>query len=428
MDKFYKVSKAKNRLGPITRSQGTAGKGQSSAMSAAQESMDTGAQQAAGGQGGGTGGSGGGGQVVSTNPRPIQTGTQTYHFSRTFRHYVMTGNPKYTDVFNQQWSDIPYQYMAMSLKPRDWQTINVTAKRWRVLSVGFNMERIIPFVNETTSTGGTPKANVSFNLLPYMETYIDKGYQLPVHLMYNVSNPLPNANAAQNSTNQANGKLKIINMQNDVNLKPTNSQSTYANFYYAGTRMPPLDLMNSTEWGVADANQTFSFEWTAEGDQLVWRTGLTPSMEIRPSSSNTSYQEANPYGRWDGGFEQNTSQGFNYSNTNLVNVLPQNPIKPMPSCIVRPMTLHDTDGNLTPICFMVLVKYHCTIECDVNDIANYPIFNRPYSEQSTGNQAEYHIYTQDESSTTGRPQYLMWSGASYLGNFRTGPNSIGFTT
>lgn len=180
LERYYKYQKkgGERKLGQ--RVGDTEGAGTSGGAAMEQDEQ----QEAAGAEA--TGGSGGGGQMPAMNPRPIQTGTVVMHFSRTFRHYIKTGTPTYSNVFDQQWSDIPYQFICASLKPRDWQMINVMSKRWRILSSGFNMEHIIPIINETTTVGGAVKTQIAFNLMPYLETYIDKGYQLPIiHTYYN---------------------------------------------------------------------------------------------------------------------------------------------------------------------------------------------------------------------------------------------------
>lgn len=357
--------------------------------------------------------------------RPIQTGTQIFHFSRVFRHYIKTGLPKYADIFNQQWSDIPYQHIVMSLKPRDWQALNVLAKRWRILSCGFNMNHIIPIKNEESTVGGAVKADISFNAFPYLECYIDKGYQLPIVPLY-TSTELPNKNGAQNSGDQDSAKLTMININSsDTLFNKKEMENIYHKNYNAtaGANVPIMDLMNSSEWGTIQSTQEFSFEWSANQEDLVWRHGLTPDQyTINPPDS---YQEANPYGRWDGAISDTASTLKGGPNTLTRDSLKRNLTKPAPSALVRPVTLHDEGGNLIPIVFQVLIKYHATIEVDVNDIGFRPIFHRSYL--GTGDWPKdggHHIFGKAQN-TSGVGEWHQWTGANNQGKFVTGPAAYG---
>lgn len=429
MHKYYRERKQphKDGSGPAKRPNLRESEaGPSGLQNAAGETMEQDGEQQSGG-GGKTGGSGGGGQVPPMNPRPIQTGTLTVHFSRTFRHYVATGQPNYASPFDQQWADIPYQHFCSSMKPRDWQMINVTSKRWRVLSCGFNIEHIIPVTNKTQSAGGTVGPDITINLMPYLETYIDKGYQLPPVLIYENHNDLPNASMSQNSGNQASAKLVAYKLTNS--FQPDGGSNQYFNKYIKSrtAKQPLMDLMNSTEWGTCQPTQTFSFEWTPSNEDLVWRHALRPAhYQVNFSGA---YQAANPYGRVDGGFYPVVPTDVSKSNMRLVNGLRQNPNKPAPTCLIRPVTIHDDQGNLIPIVFQILCKYHITIELDLNDISNLPIYNRaldPAPSATIPDDYFFNIYGQTQLA--GYDAYYQWTGASSLGNFCTGPSPSGSAT
>lgn len=353
------------------------------------------------------------------NPRPIQTGTQIFHFSRTFRHYILTGTLNYGQDFNQQWSDIPYQHICASLKPRDWQMINVLGKRWRILSCGFNMMHIIPFENSKSSTGGAVGPDITYNLLPYLESYIDKGYQLPTVKLYD-NTDLPNRLMTQNSGNQNTAALKQITLEGTTNRVDWDDGSI--NQWYKGgaTAAIRFDLMNSKEWGTIQPTQEFSFEWKPNADDMWWRHGCT--IETTSTFSN-DYQPAHPLGRWDGGAVTANTGGGN-PNINMKNNLAQMVQKPAPTCIVRPVTLHDSTDAVRPLVFQVLIKYHSTIEVDVNDIGNQPLFNSYVV--SPGVEDVYNIYGGKRHDDTKKSNYVQWSGANYLGKAATGPAPTGW--
>lgn len=358
------------------------------------------------------------------NPRPVQTGTLTLHFSRTFRHYIKTGVPKYEQTFNQQWSDIPYQHIVSSLKPRDWQFINVAAKRWRVLSCGFNMMHIIPFENTTTSAGGATGPDISYNLMPYLESYIDKGYQLPIWTTYE-GGTLPNKQMTQNSGDQTSASL-VIQYYDDKNLKLADT-SNFDNYWLGANKsMPFMDLMNSSEWGTIQPTQEFSFEWKPSPEDMIWRHGCMPFNHDN-ITNDTSYQPANPYGRWDGGFQKRTKTNQNDPNILLQNQVQFNCFKPCPTVLVRPCTLHDSQGNLRNLIFNCLIKYHSTIEIDVNDIGFAPLFTRYNAAESENTQKPYHIFERSAGqSAEKKPIYTQWSGANMCGRAATGPIASGY--
>nr|QVW56859.1 MAG: capsid protein [Lanius cristatus parvoviridae sp.] len=425
--RHYPISKQLGRGRPLKKSDTNFEKDEGEGTGEGESGMETGVgleQQS----GSGTGGVGGGGQIPPMNLRPIQTGTQIFHFSRIFRHYVMTGTPDYKSVFNQQWSDIPYQHMVMSMKPRDWQIINTVSKRWRVLSAGFNMNHIIPFVNGEKSVGGAVTGDIAFNMFPYLESYIDKGYQLPQATLY-ADKELPNNGGTQNSGNQESAKLHQIDvaMTTQSVFNPTNStQPDLALQATAGSKCPVMDLMNSTEWGTIQPSQEFSFEWSPIPDDLKWRHAIMP--DTISNIPSVAYQMADPFGRVDGGINVGNTTNTSGPNTTVHNFLKDNPSKPAPSCLVRPVTIHNDQGQLLPIVFQVLIKYHITIECDVNDIGFRPILTRRFAEGETPTWTQdmaYHMY-QDKAAAQKQQVHFQWSGANANGNFATGPSHTGY--
>lgn len=358
------------------------------------------------------------------NPRPVCTGTQIMHFSRTFRHYIKTGDPKYEGVFNQQWSDIPYQHCNYALKPRDWQLINIASKRWRVLSCGFNMTHIIPFENGGKTEGGAVKPDIAFNLLPYLETYIDKGYQLPTFQMYTNGDGMPNARGAQNSGNQTTAALHqlIYNTANPFLYSTDNSQQVNYNKYAA--KAPIMDLMNSSEWGTLQPTQEFSFEWTPSVNDLKWRHAMTPDC-ILPANPASALA----LGRWDGGNEISGQTTLSSANINIKNGIRENCEKPAPTCIVRPVTFHDNQGNLIPLVFQCLIKYHVTLELDMNDIGFRPLFTSAYGTSTSTDNPEMVFDIFNAAKGYSKPSRNTWCGANAAGGkFFTGPSNQGYTT
>lgn len=358
------------------------------------------------------------------NLRPLQTGTLELHFSRVFRHYIMTDSPDYQQEFNQQWSKIPYEHICASLKPRDWQLINVAAKRWRIKSCGFNMLHIIPFTNEMKNNGGAVSPHVTYNLLPYLESYIDKGYQLPMNFYSVYSDFLPNHAMLKNSGNQTTAKLPVINGVDTTLFPPSlNPNLTY---YNQGSIKFGFDLMNSKEWGTIQPTDEFSFEWHPSPEDVCWRTGLTPNFFNKGRDPTSKNQPASVLGRWDGGIStamnpNYTSASTHQPNKDYINFVSSNPRKPMPSVLVRPCTFHDSAGQLMPIVFQVLIKYHSTIEIDVNDIGLAPIFNDTYA--SPPNDGATWDFLGTAYGTGG---WNQWSGANALGKTLQGPQSTAF--
>lgn len=356
----------------------------------------------------------GGGQVPPENPTPMKTGKITKFYSRTFRHYVLTGNPDYTTLFNQQWSRIPYEHICCCLKPRDWQEINVISKRWRPLSVGFKVSHIIPFTNDKTTTGGAVGPSVTFNLLPYLETYIDKGYNLPITNSY-VN--LPNNNMSQCSGNQNTAQLRTIALTGPDNVVRTDTENSQMNNYFTKQKFG-FDLMNSSEWGTANPGEEITFEHKFNAEDLMWRHAVMPEMY---QGTGDNYQPANANGRWDGGIyadsEQNTLSATNKSIRN--NGRNEMPVQPLPTALLRPVTIHNDKNELTQICFQILVTYHVWIEMDCNDIGNAPLFTTPYNAEPTWDQ----VINCFNTLSTSNKNFRQWTGGNAMGNFVTGPSA-----
>lgn len=375
------------------------------------------------GASGGINTSGGGGQVPPQDVRPVQTGKIFKMYSRTFRHYITLTTVNYTETFNQGWSRIPYEHICSSLKPRDWQEINTVAKRWRVLSCGFKMSHIVPFINTKETVGGAIQPDITFNLLPYLETYIDKPYQLPP-VQYNM-NELPNRQMTRNNADQATGTLPKVAFTAALPFKPqadTTTTQTVEDWLNYSKLVPwAFDLMNSREWNTVNAGEEMSFEHTFSGEDLRWRHGLA----FKQHFTQGIFQEANPYGRWDGGINNYQTQGIDDANNQFINRLKHHLNQPLPSALVRPLQIHASDNKLVPIAFCVLINYHCWIEMDCNDIGFYPIFPQIADTDPTNPEQIFHIYRK-ATDTENQPPYYQWSGASALTPAHTtGPTDKG---
>lgn len=368
----------------------------------------------------------GGGQVPQMNPRPVQTGKQIFHFSRTFRHYVdanMNAHYDPANGYNDNWHIIPYMYMCSSLKPRDFQMINTISKRWRVLSCGFNMEHIIPVIDTETTTGGALTGNVNFNTMPYMESFIDKSYILPDVLEKETYTFLPNNEMLDNNpVDRKSATLplytpKIPDVANHQNLSWKAYEKT---FRKTGCFM---ELMNSCQWGTIQPQDSFSFEWTpSQLDLNKWRHAMQ-YVGASDLSDDASFNGANVRGRWDGGMEQfkhNSVQSSGNMRTN--NDLIENCTHPGPIVLIRPAQFLTLKNDLVKIGFQVLIKYHCTIECDVNDMFGMPIFMSSYDDSIAAyKNAIWDIYGIKEA--TKAPAYKQNCGSNIVKRF-TGPVAV----
>lgn len=378
---------------------------------------------------GGTGGrGGGGGQVPPQDLRPQNEGRHTFFFSRTFRHYIPTHALTYADAFNQGWCIIPYEAPCASMMPRDFQFINVAAKRWRILNCGFKMGHIIPIKNTMTTTGGAVSPNIEFNMMPYCETYVDKGYQLPpINL---APTDYPNHYMTQNSGNQTTANLSVINLTTMKLISDKDYGNPQLNYMHSIVPWA-FDLMNSTEWGTVNPGEYYSFEWTAEKYDLKWRHSYQPfnSLASTTGLGNAGYQStAHAYGRWDGNiFQQtqiNTSTQVSSSNINQIDNLKANYKKPIPTALIRPCSFHDADNTQLPVVFQCLVKYHCTIELDMNDIAFTPLLPGLFEATATTKNI-YDILSHDMALTAvQRSSTQQWSGCNFI-RHTTGPSDTG---
>lgn len=357
--------------------------------------------------------------MPSFNPTPVKTGRITLHFERTFRHYILNGlqNDDQGDTWNHNWQDIPYQHICASLKPRDWQMINTVAKRWRVLSCGFDMEHIIPFINETKTVGGAIEPHISFNLMPYMECFIDKGYVLPPLTAYTTSS-LPNNNFMRNSSNQSEAALTKYIFEKSLITTPDVANAYRIN-YLTTPKMDYFDLMNSREWKTVQPTDNLSFEWTNNIDDSTWRHALIPP-DSRADTGPGTILPASMHGRWDGFNGSRNPNDLTQANVLYRNSLKHNPSKPAPAVLVRPMEMHDSGGNCLNLSFQALVRYHSTIEIDVNDVGWLPIWLTSFNGTPSGAQWQY-LYDLSATSTSAAQQY---PGANHV-NMLTGPGTAG---
>lgn len=311
----------------------------------------------------------------------------------------------------------------MYLKPRDWQLINVMGKRWRILRAGFEINHLIPIQNGEKTTGGAVTSSTTFNLLPYIEVYIDKGYQLPLHKP--ATKDIPNKQGSQNSGNQTTAALEIINVNRTRPFSVSTAQEETLRAWAkkGGANAPVMDLMNSMEWDTCKVNESFSFEWTANKEDLVWRHGC--HIDYHNNANNVHLAPANPFGRWDGGYHIDDAGDISTANWQVIWNTNHQPIKPMPACLIRPVTIHDETDTLVPITFQCLCRYYCEIEIDMNDIGFRPLQNRFISETKDWEfKNTFDLYGTD-GTTTGTntlPVYNQWSGGNIGGDFRSGPN------
>lgn len=364
------------------------------------------------------------------NPRPIQTGKQIFHFSRTFRHYVeanVNGHISADGNWEDNWHIIPYMHICSSLKPRDWQMINTISKRWRVLSAGFDMEHIIPVIDTDTTLGGALTGNVNFNMMPYMESFIDKAYILPEYSNI-ADDKLPNNEMLTNNpSNRGDATLKTydVTFPNMKSTSPTNdvyqNYSTTSFNRYAKRHGIIFELMNSTEWGTIQPSDNFSFEWTpSQLDMNKWRHAMR---FLNTVHHNDNFHPANPIGRWDGGIKKNnlTYTGNARYNSTVV----ENFTQPGPACLLRPAQFLNLKNELVKIGFTMLIKYHSTIECDINDVPGAPIFlshAANLADFNSGTKCYENIYFIEETDKNN--QALQNPGSNIVKGFAGPDNEI----
>lgn len=279
------------------------------------------------------------------------------------------------------WKAIPYENYNAPLKLRDYQWINIAAKRLRCLSFGFNINHVIPFVNTTETVGGAVGHNLAFNLMPYLEKYIDKGYMLPPKSNMGI----PNDDMRLNSGTQTECALKEIQFDMGqfcpYKLPKYKERNPSAWKWFDQKKFQIMELMNSLEWGQLHPGEEMSFEHKIEPYDLKWIHALNTS-DFTAVKTTGEYPNFNYQGRMDGGYSASgTSQ--TQTNTQKINNLRNNPRKPAPLCMLRAMQFHTVDDKALQIGFQILCKYHCWMELDLNDAYGLPIFPQEYKDTET---------------------------------------------
>lgn len=140
------------------------------------------------------------------------TGIQTLHYERNFRHYLVygadayqgwkktTGGKKHPTVTsfhkdkqlfqNHDWSVLPYQFLPCYMSPRQYQALNIMYRRWRIKRVRVVVDKIINFVDDIRTQGGSTTPSIEVSPLNYFECFIDKHQDLPEYTL--MVNHLPN--------------------------------------------------------------------------------------------------------------------------------------------------------------------------------------------------------------------------------------------
>lgn len=362
------------------------------------------------------GGAMGAGQVPPMSVKPMHDGKMIFHSERTFRHYIT--NPEafnttdYKKAWSEGWKIVPYNSIAASVKLRDWEWIQVMAKRWRVLNYGYKLKHAIPFVNGAKTIGNSQVPEIMFNLMPVLEVYKNKGYMLPPTKF-----TVPNQYMLFNEHVQEKSKLPELTVDIDQFINPYGGPQNRQVWFHcaqATTAVPIFSLMNSKEYDVMNPNEQDSFEHTIPVEDLKWRSNFMPC----PNVNNQAYDVANYKGTWDGEIDW-TPLATNENNTDWLDSLRRNPRKPPPMCLYRPMQMTDINGANLNICFMVYITYHSTIEIDINDAHALPMFLRTVG-PTDGVKELIDVFGSDNTGATGG--YLQPMGANFVGLY-TGPNS-----
>ncbi|GFY09318.1 parvo_NS1 domain-containing protein [Trichonephila clavipes] len=180
------------------------------------------------------------------------------------------------------------------------------AKKGIPVSTGGTQPEItVPLTN--LHTGGAVGPKVSFGTFPPCQTFIDKGYILPV----SDNLRLPNNDMNIPIGNQKDTTLCKITWKAASFLPHWNDTSFM--YYYTGGIVPPIALEYSNEFENIPPNGIFSFEHTFQPHELQWRSGLYPN---NSDASNNPYWAANPLGRWDGGIGFDGLSATNYRRLN----------------------------------------------------------------------------------------------------------------
>ncbi|KAF8789384.1 Initiator protein NS1 like protein [Argiope bruennichi] len=331
----------------------------------------------------------GGGSATDSdvNMTPVSTGTVKLFFQRIFWHYFSAPSqyeqsPKgLDDNMITGWSHIPYEHICSAINPRQWQYINIAAKRWRVLSFGFKASHFIPFKNDIKSDGGAVGPTISYMVNSSLQTYIDKGYQLPVL----DRQTLPNNNMAYAIGNQTNSKLNQITWPRYI-INGQWDENTSYKAYVESQMMPLMNIEQSNEFEILPNDGIFSFEHTLKPHELKWRHGLYPTNADKVSNAAWG---ANPLGRWDGGIAIKNQQDE-------------------PNCLTF---LCDVKEQIDQIWYQCAIKYHAWIELDMTTFLSTPVWLREYKEVNNDN--AWDIFNTSAARTT-RDAELQCCGSNAI--------------
>lgn len=325
-------------------------------------------------------------QNHESNKRQKQAVTKStvLKFSRTFRHYIGLPSEDYTDV-NQGWSNIPYEHICSSLKASDWQTLNCISRKWTPLECGFVLHHIVPV---QLSTSSWPEQHILYDTKPYLETFIDKDFVLPIQEL----DKLPNNNMYNNNAVWSDSLLQNIIWNKDETQKKVNNDaySSFANKYRN------LELMNSWNWNTLSPENTYGYTWKSTIPK--WRHALVPDTLNRP------LDVASYLGRWDGGIDlldYSTNRNYSSGKSNNFNLIP--------SSLIRPMPLNYTQDDY--LFFQVLVTYTSKVLVLINDVRFFPIYNDKVNLTNI-------IHTRNY--TNNFIQRRQWSGSNSF-NITSGP-------
>ncbi|KAF8789570.1 hypothetical protein HNY73_007500 [Argiope bruennichi] len=346
-------------------------------------------------------------QLLIQTMTPVNTGTVMLFFQRLFWHYF-TVPPAFDqcpkdldDIYQTGWLDIPYQHICCSMNPRQWQYINIIAKRWRVKTFGFKMSHFIPFKNDIKSDGGAVGPTLTYMVNSSLQTYIDKGYCMPI----TTYNNLPNNNMAFSIGNQTNSQLQQITWPRlTINGAWDDNKSYKA--YIESQMQPLISLENSKEFEILPNEGVFSFEHTLGPREYVWRSGLYPT---NADKTNNPSWGAHPLGRWDGGIAN--ADSTDQPNWSRLQQHIINPTRPALACLIRPNIIFDVKNNLDQIWYQRAIKYHAWVEVDMNDTLNTPVWLRKYT--TVDKTTSWDIFNTSASRST-RDAELQCSGSNAI--------------
>ncbi|GBO16608.1 hypothetical protein AVEN_50382-1 [Araneus ventricosus] len=326
-------------------------------------------------------GQGGGAVDSDVQMTPVHTGKQIVFFQKLFWHYFtipVTYSQSPTgedDDILHGFSTIPYQHICSSLTPRNWQYLNTAAKRFRVLTFGFKASHFTPFKNDIDATGGAVGPKITYMVNSSLQTFIDKGYILPV----NTGLSLPNSNMMFPIANQTDAQLRQVSWKKNMVVPSWTANTSYTAYTNSGL-IPPFSIENSNEFEILSNDGIFSFEHTLKPHELQWRSGIYPT---NANKTNNPEWAANPLGRWDGVFgEKQSADEPNWSRWQQRVI---NPIRPAPDCLIRPNLLFDVKKELDQIWYQCCIKYHSWVEIDMNDCYNNPIWPTIFDKPNTDN-------------------------------------------